>query len=339
MDPESAHERALRLLELAQKTPWTASAIRGRFAYRDPSLRVRVAGLDFENPVGLAAGFDKDCRLAGILPAFGFGFLELGTVTPRPQEGNPRPRLFRYPGRFALVNRMGFNNEGAEAAARRLARSGPRTAPLGVSIGVNAEVAPEDAPAEYAKAFAALAPYADYLALNVSSPNTRGLRRLQEKLRLERILTALSAVNALKRPLFVKLSPDLETEEVENIIPVVRGLAQGVICANTTLSREGAPEAAEQGGGLSGAPLLERSARLIREVRRVAGPSLPIIGSGGVFGAADAYRRQRAGASLIQVYTGVVYRGFGLVQEINRGLAGLLKDHGLSRLDQAVGAS
>lgn len=339
MDPESSHERALSLLELAGKSSHAVAAIRERFACPDPSLRVSVAGLDFENPVGLAAGFDKDCRLSAILPAFGFGFLELGTVTPRPQEGNPRPRLFRYPDRRALVNRMSFNNQGAEAAARRLAKAGPRTVPVGVSIGVNAGVSAEDSPAEYAKAFAALSPYADYLALNVSSPNTRGLRRLQEKLRLEKILTALSAVNGPKRPLFVKLSPDLETEEVESIIPVIRELAQGVICANTTLSREGAPEAAGQGGGLSGAPLLERSARLIREVRRIAGPSLPIIGSGGVFCAEDAYRLLRAGASLVEVYTGIVYRGFGLVPEINRGLSRILKDHGFSRVEQAVGAA
>lgn len=341
MDPEAAHERAVRALEWSCRLPPARALIRAACAWEDPALRVEVAGLSFPNPVGLAAGFDKDCRIGRRLACLGFGFVELGTVTPRPQEGNPRPRVFRFPEARAVVNRLGFNNEGAERAAGRLRRQGPGPIPAGVNVGINKDVSPEDAPAQYALAFAKLYPYADYFTVNVSSPNTPGLRGLQDKRRLERILLRLKEYNGDRKPVFVKLAPDLDFEALAALLPVVEEHASGVVCTNTTLSRpaELSDEAAHTQGGLSGAPLAPLATRMIREVYRLTGGRLPIIGVGGILGPEDAYQKIRAGASLVQVYTGLVYEGPGLPGRINRGLSELLKSHGLSRVADAVGRS
>ena len=356
LDPETAHELALGLLSVAGRTAPLRALISRLYGFEHPSLKTTVAGLDFPNPVGLAAGFDKDCRAVPALCAAGFGFLEVGTITLRAQDGNPRPRLFRFPSCEGLVNRMGFNNEGSEAAAARLSRLKKPLVPVGVNLGLNADVPAEKAPAEYALAFSRLYPYGDYFTLNVSCPNQLGLRRLQEKLRLERILLALKQLNRSAKPVFVKLSPDIEPAELEGLIPLIMDQASGVVCSNTTLSRDEAAlgaggywggsycaslpeEIVTTRGGLSGAPLRSLSTKMIREVYRLSAGKLPIIAGGGVFSAEDAYEKIRAGASLVQVYTGLVYRGFGLVPEIKQGLARLLIDHNLSRIGEAVGRS
>ena len=346
LDPETAHALAVDALAAAGALPPARSLLKSLYAFEHPSLRTRVAGLDFPNPVGLAAGFDKDCRALSALAAAGFGFIEAGTLTAEPQGGNPRPRLFRYPESRAVVNRMGFNNDGVEAASRRLAALGPRPVPLGLNLGVNADVPAEEAPAAYVRAFTRLAPHGDYFVVNVSCPNQQGLRRLQEKLRLEKILAALQGVNRFAKPVFVKLSPDLELAELEGLIPLLLEASSGVVCTNTSLSRDPAllgtrlsQDAASTRGGLSGAPLRELSTRTIREVYRLSGGRLPIIGCGGIFSAEDAYEKIRAGASLVQLYTGLVYRGLGLLGEVQEGLARLLLDHGLSRVGEAVGRS
>ncbi|MFA6031058.1 MAG: quinone-dependent dihydroorotate dehydrogenase [Elusimicrobiota bacterium] len=343
LEPETAHELSLDLLRLGSLPPFPALLERF-FRLEHPALETTVAGLRFPNPVGLAAGYDKDAVGGPALAALGFGFLEFGTLTARPQPGNPRPRLFRFPEREAVVNRMGFNNEGAEAAAARLARFRARPegrrVPVGANIGINKDVPAERAHEEYARAFSLLAPHADYFTLNVSSPNTEGLRRLQERLRLERILTALKSVNPQGKPVFVKLAPDLEPGELEELLPLLVGESAGVVCTNTTLSREGLPEGlASTRGGLSGAPLRERATAMIREVRRRTGGRLPIIGSGGILEPEDAWQKLRAGASLVQVYTGLVFRGPDLAREIKRGLLRLMREQGLERVRDAVGRS
>lgn len=346
LDPEAAHELAVDALAAAGASAPGRALLRRLYAFPHPVLRTRVAGLDFPSPVGLAAGFDKDCRALKALAAAGFGFIEGGTLTADPQEGNPRPRLFRYPSCGAVINRMGFNNGGVERASRRLAGLGPLPVPLGLNLGVNAGVSPEDAPAAYVRAFTRLAPYGDYFVVNVSCPNQQGLRRLQEKLRLEKILAALRGVNRDSKPVFVKLSPDLELAELESLVPLLLGASSGVVCTNTSLSRDPAllgtrlpQDALARRGGLSGAPLRALSTRAVREVYRLSGGRLPIIGCGGVFSAEDAYEKIRAGASLVQLYTGLAYRGLGLLSEVERGLVRLLTDHGLSRVSDAVGRS
>ncbi|MFA5140466.1 MAG: quinone-dependent dihydroorotate dehydrogenase [Elusimicrobiota bacterium] len=343
LDPEQAHELAIDALDVAQQLPLASRSLRRVFSFEHPALRTTVAHLSFPNPVGLAAGYDKDCILRGILPALGFGFIELGTVTARPQSGNPRPRLFRFPQERAVINRMGFNNEGAEAAARELDRSRKSGVPVGINIGINKDVKPEDSPEAYAKAFSVLYPHADYFAVNVSSPNTEGLRLLQEKLRLERILMRLQELNSGSKPVFVKLAPDLEPDALTELLPLLERFASGVICTNTTLDpalkQSVVGDGPELRGGLSGAPLRELSTGMIRQVYRLTRGRLPIIGVGGIFSAEDAYQKIRAGASLVQVYTGLVYRGPGLAAEVNRGLVRILREQGLGSISEAVGRS
>lgn len=338
VEPESAHELAVGALAAAGRVPGAVALVRSLFGRRYPGLSVRVAGLSFPNPVGLAAGFDKDCRLASVLPALGFGFIELGTVTPQPQEGNPRPRLWRIPESAALLNRLGFNNAGAAAAALRLKALKTRSIPVGINLGINADVPEDSAPREYADVLRRMLPYGDYFAVNVSSPNTSGLRALQDRLRLERILESMREVPGLNKPVFVKLSPDLPRAQLEALSPVLLRLADGAIACNTTVEKEGLPERwGDLRGGVSGAPLRRRSTRMISELYRLTHGKLPIIGVGGVFCAEDAYQKIRAGASLVQVYTGLIYRGPGLVREINRGLVRILSEHGLNSPSEAVG--
>lgn len=338
LDPESAHELAVSLLERAGRSAFLRSALERSLCFEDPSLESRVAGIRFPNPVGLGAGFDKDCRLAGVMPSFGFGFVECGTVTPLPQTGNPRPRVLRVPQALALINRLGFNNRGAEAAAGRLRTSARGRAPVGINIGRGRDTPPERAPEDYRRAFEALAPYADYAVVNVSSPNTPGLRELQGKERLKSVLAAVRAANTGRKPVFVKLSPDLSDEQLDELLPVMAESADGAVVSNTTVSRDGLPERwARVEGGLSGAPLKARSTRLVAEVFRKTRGRLPIIGAGGVFSAEDAFEKIRAGASLVQVYTGFIYRGPGLVREMLEGLARLVSERGLKSVSEAVG--
>jgi dihydroorotate dehydrogenase len=350
LPPETAHEFALHALSLG---PGTAALrrIAGGPAAGARFGELRRFGLSFENPVGVAAGFDKNGRVAPQLAALGFGFVEVGTVTNLPQPGNPRPRLFRLPLDRALVNRQGFNNEGAAALARRLAHSKPGCV-LGVNIGKSRAVPFEEATADYLLSFEAVRPRADYVTVNVSSPNTPGLRELQRADLLGELLGTLqrrnrelaAAAGGRPVPLLVKLAPDLESGALEMIVDAARGAGvAGIIATNTTTSRAGLrtnPQdvAACGEGGLSGAPLRERSTRLVAALRRLTRGAIDIVGVGGIFTAEDAWEKICAGASLVQLYTGFVYEGFGVARRINEGLAAHLERHGFRTLDEAVGS-
>ena len=341
LDPEPAHALAtfwLRRVPLA-----AARALRPRVP---DALKVRCLGLEFDGPVGLAAGFDKGEVLLPGLFALGFSHVEIGTLTPRPQAGNEKPRAFRLPEHRALVNRMGFNNEGAEACARRLAALPPaaRLGPVGVNVGRNKGTPNEEAVRDYLECIDRLHAHADYLVVNISSPNTPGLRALQEAAALDALLRACVGrvrQRAPGKPLLVKLAPDLEPAAVDEAVDVaVAAGISGIVATNTTLSRagvEGHPRAAEA-GGLSGAPLAARATAVVRRCARRAAGRVPVIGCGGIMGAEDAYEKIRAGASLVQVYTGFVYGGPTFVRDVNEGLARLLERDGYASVADAVGA-
>jgi dihydroorotate dehydrogenase len=312
-DPEVAHERTVAALSrLGRARPLVAGLRRfyGRSAPRT------VFGIRFPGPVGLAAGMDKDGVALRGWPAFGFGFVEVGTVTWHAQPGNPRPRLYRLPASAAVINRMGFNNHGATALAERLRLLGPRPVPIGVSVG-KSRIA-DDAAADYAASVSALWPYADYFAVNVSSPNTPGLRGLQDRAALDELVSAVVPA-ASGRPVLVKIAPDLSFAAVDDVLEVCHscGVA-GVIATNTTLSREGVPAdpVSAQAGGLSGRPLFGRALEVVAFVAKHS--SLPVVGVGGIHSADDASRMFDAGAALVQLYTGFIYEGPGLVRRINR---------------------
>jgi dihydroorotate dehydrogenase len=349
LPPETAHELALHSLSLLQAKPLNDFVAR-RYA-SGPALRITRFGLSFENPVGLAAGFDKDGVALRALAALGFGFIEAGTVTFHAQPGNPRPRLFRLPEDKALINRAGFNNSGAAAFAKRVAHERPRCV-LGVSIGKSKITPLEQATEDYLASFELVYDAADYIAVNVSSPNTPQLRQLQQSEQLAALLSALQERNrALQQahqrgapmPLLVKLSPDLSHEELEMIVDVVvRSGIDGIIATNTTIARDqlrtDKARVAQIGeGGLSGQPLRQRSTRMIEDLYRLTHGRIPIVGVGGIFTAEDAWEKISAGASLVQLYTGFIYRGPGIAREINENLERIMNREGFSNLDAAVG--
>lgn len=309
----------------------------------DPRLSVTVAGLRFPMPVGLAAGFDKAARALWAWPALGFGFVEAGTVTAQAQPGNPRPRVFRLPEDCALINRLGFNSPGADVIAGRLAafrRGRPYPVPLGVNIGRSRAVSNEQAIDDHLYSFDRLQPYADFVVVNVSSPNTPGLRQLQMRPAIVPLLEALAARNRAlgEKPLFVKIAPDLTDAELEDVAAAVAGRVHGVVATNTTLRRDGlVSPARDEAGGLSGRPLYALALRVVSRVRRLTGGRLPIIGLGGVFTAGDAYAMIKAGAGLVELYTGFVYGGPALPRTIARGLLALLDRDGLRTIADAVG--
>ena len=333
-DPETAHALALWALR---------HGLAGRdTAADDERLAVRALGLAFRNPVGLAAGFDKDAAAVAALSRLGFGFVEAGTVTPRPQPGNPRPRLFRLDADRAVINRMGFNNAGLSVFRRNLAagRAGARAGvPIGANVGINREGA--DPERDYPALVASVAPLADYVVINVSSPNTPGLRALQDEARLRAILAAVRAAVPQAPPLLVKLSPDLSEAGLEAVVAAcAEGGAAGLIVSNTTVSRPAglrAPAAGEA-GGLSGAPLLAISTAMLRRAARLAGGRLVLVGAGGVASGRDALDKIRAGASLVQLYTALAYAGPALVGRLRRELLAALDEQGFATLAQAVGA-
>ncbi|HWC62327.1 MAG TPA: quinone-dependent dihydroorotate dehydrogenase [Rhizomicrobium sp.] len=303
----------------------------------DSCLAVTAFGLSFSNPIGLAAGFDKNAEVPRAMARLGFGFVECGTVTPRPQAGNPRPRLFRLTQDGAVINRMGFNNLGMAAAADNLRRRGRGI--TGINIGANKDSS--DRIADYVAAFQALSPLADYVTVNVSSPNTPGLRGLQNREELTLLLGALSQARGTKPvPLLLKIAPDLDGYALDDIAGVVRlsGI-EGVIVSNTTIERPLLTSRhANETGGLSGRPLFELSTGILRQMRHRLGKSAALIGAGGISSGADAYTKIRAGASLVQLYTALVYQGPGLVTRIKRDLAALLKRDGFAHVADAVGA-
>jgi dihydroorotate dehydrogenase len=327
LDPETAHELTMQSLARAQGTPLEWAYCNG--LVEDP---VQLAGLKFPNRVGLAAGLDKNARCIDGLGAMGFGFVEVGTVTPRPQPGNPRPRMFRLPRADALINRLGFNNDGLEAFVANVKRSSFRRKGriLGLNIGKNATTPIEDAIGDYLLCLDGVYPHADYVTVNISSPNTANLRSLQTDEALDGLLgavagrrEALAVQHGRRVPIFVKIAPDLDRAQVEVIASALkRHGMDGVVATNTTTSREavkGLPHA-EEAGGLSGAPVLEASNRVIRQLRSVLGASFPIIGVGGVMSAEDAVSKIRAGADVVQIYTGLIYRGPDLVTQAARAI-------------------
>jgi dihydroorotate dehydrogenase len=350
LEPETAHELALHALTVTLGTEAARHAAARRFA-RAPFGPLERFGLKFANPVGLAAGFDKNGVACRQLAALGFGFVEVGTVTYQAQPGNPRPRLFRLPRDRALINRQGFNNDGAAALAQRLERQGKPDCVLGINIGKSRVVAIEDAIPDYLASFELVYPHADYITVNVSSPNTPNLRELQRADALAALLNALQtrnhelAARAMRRPvpLLVKVAPDLAINELELIVDVVRRVElAGIIATNTTTSRAGLRISARAvaacgDGGLSGAPLSARATEVVATLYRLARGALTIIGVGGIFNAADAWAKICAGASLVQLYTGFVYEGVRVARDINEGLARLVQQHGLRTLDEAVG--
>jgi dihydroorotate dehydrogenase len=320
LDAERAHEEVSGLMALLAPLPGASAVLSALTGPRAKGLEKTVFGVRFPNPLGLAAGFDKDGKLVPLLPALGFGFLEIGSVTLEPQPGNPRPRLFRVPESRALINRMGFNSEGARAVAQRLASRAKSSIPLGINLGLNKGTEPSKAPKNYARTFEILAEHGDYFVVNVSSPNTPGLRDLQKVNDLASILEAVQAANASRKPVLLKLAPDLADEDFAAAIATADKLAQGLVVSNTTISRDGVDAKwAAEAGGLSGAPLKKRATELVRRARALT--ELPIIGVGGIETSSDAKERLDAGADLVQMYTGLIYGGPGAPKTILRGLA------------------
>jgi dihydroorotate dehydrogenase len=328
MEGERAHRAtiaAMKMLPIGAPKP-------------DPALAVSLAGLDFPNPIGLAAGFDKDAEVFGQILRLGFGFAEVGTLTPLPQAGNPRPRLFRLPADKAVINRLGFNNGGIDAARARL--EGRRGGGIvGINIGANKDSA--DRIADYVAGVRKMAPLADYLTVNISSPNTPGLRALQDKAALDDLLAAVvEARGSGKPPIFLKLAPDLERSDIDDIadLSVARGI-DALIVSNTTVSRPPLKSSHRgEAGGLSGAPLKQLALRRLRDFRAATGGAIPLIGAGGIENGADAFARIKAGASLVQLYSALVYQGPGLARRIGRELKALLERDGFARVGEAVGA-
>jgi dihydroorotate dehydrogenase len=330
LDGESAHRLTIRALNALPA---------GNPPKDDPMLATTVAGLRFPNPVGLAAGFDKDGEVAHKMHRLGFGFTELGTLTPLPQPGNPRPRLFRLPQDRAVINRMGFNNGGQAAAMARLRRRIRQGGVTGINIGANKDAA--DRIADYAAGVRNMAALADYLTINISSPNTPGLRALQDRGALDELLAAVMAARGADGPpIFLKVAPDLEPADIDDIAELSAAhRVDALIVSNTTITRPPLKSRfAGESGGLSGAPLHDLALQRLRDFRKATGGAIPLIGVGGIASAEQAYARIRAGASLIQIYSALVFEGPGLPRRINTGLKSLLLRDGFAHIEEAVGS-
>ncbi|MCM3699826.1 quinone-dependent dihydroorotate dehydrogenase [Paenibacillus macerans] len=348
MDPENAHHLVINSLHNAAKIPGALTLMRGMYGVPEvPELATDLFGIHFPSPVGLAAGLDKNADAVEGFSAIGFGFMEVGTVTPVGQPGNDRPRLFRLPPEEALINRMGFNNRGAEEMAARLGVLKQRPIPVAVNIGKNKTTPNEEAFRDYEKCVSALYPYADFFVVNISSPNTPDLRNLQHGDELSALLQAVTnqmAAEAKKhgasKAVLVKIAPDVSDRELEYMVDTIeKSGVSGLIATNTTISREGIHHKnAKETGGLSGKPLAARSTEIVSRVYRQTGGRLPIIGSGGIFSAADAYDKIRAGASLVEIYTALIYEGPEINRKLHRGLRELLARDGFSHISEAVGA-
>lgn len=328
-DPEDVHYKVLRWLTKAYNTGLGKKYLTSNYSYNHPSLEKTVFGIHFKNPVGLAAGFDKDAKYIEQLSCLGFGFIEIGTLTPKPQDGNEKPRLFRLPADGAIVNRMGFNNEGVDAAVERLKHRDSKVI-IGGNIGKNKNTPNEEAVNDYIYCFQKLFNYVDYFVVNVSSPNTPGLRDLQEKEPLHHLLLMLQNINLQypnAKPILIKIAPDLTNEQVDDVIDIVQQVKlAGIVATNTTISREGllsdSTEVHDMGiGGLSGKPVRKRSTEIIRYISQKTNGAIPIIAVGGIFNAHDAQEKIDAGASLVQVYTGFIYSGPGIAKNICKSMA------------------
>lgn len=331
LPPETAHTLSMGGLDALVKIPGMAQLIQKHFGYQNSSLAKEVAGISFPNPVGLGAGFDKNATHLDALEALGFGFVEIGTVTPKPQAGNPKPRLFRLPTDKALINRMGFNNEGVEIVATRLKKrkaAGNSTLIIGGNIGKNKVTENDDAWKDYCINFKGLEEVVDYFVINVSSPNTPGLRALQDKDALRKIISELQNINQNNIPIFLKIAPDLELSALDDIIALIDEVKlEGIVSSNTTLDRTKLNHAnqtlADQigAGGLSGLPLFSKSNEVLSYLHKGIGGKIPIIASGGIFSAEDALEKINRGASLVQIWTGFIYQGPSLIKEISQAIA------------------
>ena len=365
-DAETAHERMLSSVEMVSKIPGVIPFLGWQFRKESPVLHTKLFGKTVNNPIGLAAGFDKDGRIYPTLFALGFGFVEIGTVTPLPQAGNLKPRIFRLLEDQALVNRLGFNNQGIQKLVEKLDSGTKRISPeeadminqsseqhekfssgmLGINIGKNGDTSLEKAREDYVSALSALHPFADYFTINISSPNTEGLRRLQEKQMLRELLESvcsrrdkLDQNHIRKTPLLVKLSPDLDDQGLQNCTGVIKEFPiQGVIATNTTLDRQQLKSSQKiEQGGLSGKPLKERSTEVVRTLFQELGNEVTIIGTGGIFNGTDAYQKIRAGAAAVQIYTALIYEGPGLVRRIKQELSELLERDGFNCVTDVIG--
>lgn len=322
-DPERVHHFTFGSISFLNKIPGVSALIRSMYQLNNPKLEREVFGLKFKNPVGLAAGLDKDAKIYNELDNFGFGFIEIGTITPKPQIGNPKKRLFRLKEDAGIINRMGFNNSGVEVAVQRLKKN--KDVLIGGNIGKNKDTPNENAVEDYKICFHALYDYVDYFVVNVSSPNTPNLRELQDKEPLTQLLRTLQTLNQQKnqpKPILLKIAPDLTDEQLLDIIDIVSETKiAGVIATNTTISRDGLQsENKKETGGLSGQPLKHRSTEVIRFLHEKSHGAFPIIGVGGIHSAEDAMEKLNAGASLVQIYTGFIYEGPKLIKAINKAL-------------------
>lgn len=329
LDPEKAHSLTVSIFKAVLKIPLLSSLVKMSYSYQHSSLEKSYMGLNFKNPVGLAAGFDKDGKYYETMSNLGFGFIEIGTVTPLPQIGNDKPRLFRLPKDESIINRMGFNNDGVDAMVERLKKRKKSNVIIGGNIGKNKVTPNENAVDDYLICFEKLHDYVDYFVVNVSSPNTPGLRELQEKEPLMKILNALQSVNKTKarlRPILLKIAPDLTESQLDDIIEIVQSThIEGVIATNTTISREGLSTNNKRieeigNGGLSGKAVQEKSTAVINYLNQKSNGKLFIIGVGGINGSNEAKKKLNAGASLIQVYSSMIYEGPSLVKKINKSL-------------------
>ena len=347
LEAEHAHHLSINALKL-----WQASQVRPTPALSHPRLSQDLWGLHFPNPVGLAAGYDKNAAVPLVWSVLGFGFAELGTVTAKAQPGNPKPRIFRLAQDSALINRLGFNNDGATAVAKRLpgllSSPQPRPIPLGFNIGKSKVTSLEEAVDDYLESCEKLLPFADYLVVNVSSPNTPELRKLQEPERLSKLLEALLTYirqfartsDASPKPLLVKIAPDLRETEIGEIAQLALSVGvSGLIATNTIIERPGLRSVSNETGGLSGRPLARRASEVLSTLYRAVEGQLPLIGVGGIFSAEDAYERVCAGASLVQIYTGMIYAGPFLAKRIVRGLIRIMEKDSVSHMSQIVGKS
>lgn len=334
LSPENAHHFVAKALKFILRIPGKRRIIESIYLLNDVSLKTKVFGLEFPNPVGLAAGFDKDAKMFDELSSFGFGFVEVGTVTPKAQDGNPKPRLFRLPEDNALINRMGFNNEGVEAMVTRL-KDRKTNVIIGGNIGKNKLTPNENAADDYRYSFNALFDHVDYFVVNVSSPNTPNLRELQDKEPLTKLLMELQGINQRKqrpKPILLKIAPDLNQEQLDDIVEIVRdSKIQGIIATNTTIDRENLQTDQKTlnaigNGGLSGKPLTHKSTEVIAYLAKKSKKSYAIIGVGGIHSAEDALEKLEAGADLVQIYTGFIYEGPALVKKINKAIIKKRKD-------------
>ena len=327
-DPEAVHHFVFYFIKIFNKIPFVRLILRSIFLINNPKLKRKILGIDFPNPVGLAAGFDKDAKLFNELSNFGFGFIEVGTVTPLNQNGNPKKRLFRLVSDDALINRMGFNNKGVDSLINRLKKR--KDVIVGVNIGKNKSTDIKNSVDDYEFCFKKLFPYVDYFAINVSSPNTPNLRLLQSKDSLLKILERITFLNNQKeipKPIFLKISPDLNNNQLQDVVDsVIKTKLSGIIATNTTVNRDNLNSISklkEESGGLSGKPLNNRSTEIIRFIAKKSKKSFVIIGVGGIQSPEDAIEKIMAGADLIQIYTGFVYKGPSLIKKINKSLLNL----------------